>query len=324
MRCPTAIVCLAMLFALGAPVGGADGPARGALGSAGVRSYRDLVLGDRPVAYYRLDERGGTVAHDSGPHHFDGTFGRRVRVGQPRLIADAPRSAEFQGANVSSAAEVIRVPRTPAFELRNAISYELWVDPYSVDPHGKNAGDITLVSYGDDLNPDKQHCRWELGLDAHSHVFNLQMVIYGHSTEPVSIRHPRGLLAATIDRLTGDKRVAREFYGAAGSVGYPAPHRLYQLVSTYDGETIRMYVNGALNNELPVHGVIDGYTARDGLSIGGEYANINPVFYGRIGEVSIYDHVLTAAQIRAHYEAGVRGATIGATDSHSFPARRRN
>jgi hypothetical protein len=82
-------------------------------------------------------------------------------------------------------------------------------------------------------------------------------------------------------------------------------------------------VNGALNNELHVHGVIDGYSARDGLSIGGEYANVNPVFYGRIGDVSIYDHVLTPARIRAHYEAGIRGATISLTHPHAFPTRRR-
>jgi Concanavalin A-like lectin/glucanases superfamily len=324
VRSSVAIVCLALLFAFVAPARGADGRARGVAGSADAGAYRELVLADRPVAYYRLDETSGTVAHDSGPHHLDGTIGRRVRVGQPRLIADAPRSAEFRGANTSSADEDIRVPRTQAFELRNSISYELWVDPYTVDPHGNNAGDITLLSYGDDLNPDKQHCRWELGLDAHSHVFNLQMVVYGHSTEPVSIRHPRALLAATLDRLSGDKRVAREFYGAAGSVGYPAAHRLYQLVSTYDGDTIRMYVNGVLNNELRVHGVIDGYTAHDGLSIGGEYANVNPVFYGRIGEVSVYDHVLTPARIRAHYETGIRGATISMVHPHAFPARRRN
>jgi Concanavalin A-like lectin/glucanases superfamily len=323
VRSPTAIVWLASFFALAPLVGGADGLARGAVGSAGALSYRELVLADHPVAYYRLDETGGTVAHDSGPHHFDGTIGRRVRVGQPRLIADARRSVEFQGANTSSADDDIRVPGTRAFELRNAISYELWVDPYTVNVRGNNMGDITLLSYGDDLNPDKQHCRWELGLDERGHAFNLQMVIYGHPTEPVNLRHPRALLASTLDRLSGDKRIAREFYGVGGTVGHPASHHLYQLVSTYDGETIRMYVNGALNNELHVHGVIDGYSARDGLSIGGEYADVNPVFYGRIGDVSVYDHVLTPARIRAHYEAGIRGTTISAMHPHASPARRR-
>jgi hypothetical protein len=323
VRFSIAILWLALVFVLSAPVGGADGLSRRAVESAGARPYPELVLADHPLAYYRLDETGGTVAHDSGPHHFDGTIGRRVRLGQPKLVADARRSAEFQGANTSSADEDVRVPRTQAFELRNAISYELWVDPYTVSIRGNNTGDITLVSYGDDLNPDKQHCRWELGLDERGHAFNLQMVIYGHSTEPVSLRHPRAFLSSKIDRLLGDKRVAREFYAAAGSVGHPAPHHLYQLVSTYDGETIRMYVNGALNNEMHVHGVIDGYSARDGLSIGGEYADVNPVFYGRIGDVSVYDHVLTPERIRVHYEAGIRGATTSATDPRAFPARLR-
>lgn len=279
----------------------------GAAGST-TETYRDVVASDHPLAYYRLDERSGRIARDSGPHHLDGTIGRRVRIGRPSLIPDAARSMEFEGADVTYADDDVRVPRSPLFEMKDAITYELWVDPYSVTVRGHNTGDITLMSYGDDLNPDQQHCRWELGLDAHSHVFNLQMVIDGHSTEPLSLRHPRGLVAGLIDRVTGDKTRAREMYAASGSVGAPpVTHHLYQLAATYDGRIITMYVNGAANAVFRVRGTIAGYSAKDGLSVGGEYADVNPAFYGRISEVSVYDHVLTPERILAHYRAGVAG-----------------
>src|SRR6266576_4963572 len=37
-------------------------------------AYKDVVLGNNPVAYYRLEETSGTTATDATANHFDGTY----------------------------------------------------------------------------------------------------------------------------------------------------------------------------------------------------------------------------------------------------------
>ena len=293
-----------------APSAGVQSHDTARIGLSSHISYRRVVEADHPIAYWRLDEQQGRIAHDSSKNHVSGRIGAHVRIAQPPLIKDAARSMAFLGADKTRAPEDVRVPKNPLFERTTGISYETWVQPYTVNIHGHNTGDITLLSYGDDLNPDNQHCRWEVGLDAHSHVFNMQMVIYGRPTDSVG-PHPRALALRLWDRLTGRKRLAREFYASPGSAGNPPqPNHVYQLVGTYDGKTITMYINGVYNNSLAVEGKIDGYSARDGLSIGGEYADVNPVFFGRISEVSVYDYTLSPQRVLAHYCAAQPAASV--------------
>src|ERR1700722_3090422 len=99
-------------------------------------TYRQVVLADHPLAYWRLDETKGTVAHDSSGHHFDGVIGSHVKMGAPGLIADAPTSMEFSGADKSRGPVDVRVPGTHAFELSNTLSVEAWIYPYDVALYG--------------------------------------------------------------------------------------------------------------------------------------------------------------------------------------------
>ena len=43
--------------------------------SANVRSYKAAILADLPIAYWRLDEQGGSVAADSAGANPGGPFG---------------------------------------------------------------------------------------------------------------------------------------------------------------------------------------------------------------------------------------------------------
>ena len=270
-------------------------------------SYRAVVLADRPIAYYRLDETSGTVAHDASGHHLDGTIGAHVKLGRHGIIADAPTSMEFAGADKSEAAEDIRVAGNHRFELSRSVSIEAWTFPYSIDVRGDNTGDITIAAYGRDDAADGQHCRYALELDAHSHVWHLPMVINGKVTEPIRVTGVHSFLSWIGSPFVHDELRAHELYAADGSDGSPPRvNRRYHLVGTYDGQIMRFYINGRLNNVLHVRGAIHGYGPHDGLGIGGEFVDRNAVFRGRISEVAVYDHVLTPNQIRRHYEQGIR------------------
>lgn len=75
---------------------------------AGALDYRMTVLADGPVAYFRLAETSGTVAHDETTTH-DGTFSGGVQLGQPGPGAGT-LSARFPGDGHVSADSVATLP----------------------------------------------------------------------------------------------------------------------------------------------------------------------------------------------------------------------
>jgi hypothetical protein len=78
---------------------------------------------------------------------------------------------------------------------------------------------------------------------------------------------------------------------------------LYHLVGTYQAGMLQLYVNGELAGQDPAGRPTLALTTQPmhigrGLSLG------RFDYVGAIDEVAVYDRVLTAARIKAHYEAG--------------------
>jgi hypothetical protein len=90
--------------------------------------------------------------------------------------------------------------------------------------------------------------------------------------------------------------------GTGGDVGV-----WYFFSVTYDGSTVKLYIDGGLEAEDssvswtdPVDDFIIGTTGRDG-GLQGEY------FDGRISEVRIYNHALTPREVQYLHQVGKRG-----------------
>lgn len=93
-----------------------------------------------------------------------------------------------------------------------------------------------------------------------------------------------------------------------GTSGYPAFIKLpYHLVVTYDGITVRSYINGSLYAAV----VFALAISFGSVTIGKDDAN--EFLPGVIDEVAFYGYALSAVQVAAHYTAGVAVPNTGYT-----------
>ena len=110
----------------------------------------------------------------------------------------------------------------------------------------------------------------------------LAYVLYAHDNAPKPAMYVR-----IAGRSSSD--------GTGGSAALPL-NTWTHVAATYDGASVRFYVNGIEAGNAPVSGSI--VTSTLPLRIGGN-AVWGEYFHGLIDEVRVYDRALTAAQIRA-------------------------
>ena len=76
---------------------------------------------------------------------------------------------------------------------------------------------------------------------------------------------------------------------------------LYQAVVTYDGTTLRLYINGYLFTSAAAGGHV---ASNDGLIIAVDDAGSASNFPGVISSISLYSTALSPSRVKAHYIAG--------------------
>lgn len=107
----------------------ADAADGGRDADAAASPYATAVLGDAPLAYWRLDEPSGTVCHDSSGHGNDATYLGAVGLGVAGpLVGDPDTAAQFNGADAK-----IDVGDKFDFAGSAPFSIEMWARPDVID-----------------------------------------------------------------------------------------------------------------------------------------------------------------------------------------------
>lgn len=88
-------------------------------------SYTSVVAADRPLAYYRMNERSGTVLTDSSGNNNNGMYTGRYTLGQPALLVgdSTAKSVAFSSGYAAS----------HATWTSQAVTAECWIKPTSAD-----------------------------------------------------------------------------------------------------------------------------------------------------------------------------------------------
>lgn len=84
--------------------------------------------------------------------------------------------------------------------------------------------------------------------------------------------------------------------------GLVAPGSWYQVAATFDGQTMRLYLNGAEIASRAQQGPTDVAPTKS-LYLGSDQGTGN-FFAGRLDEAALYDRALSAQTVQAHYQAG--------------------
>jgi hypothetical protein len=93
----------------------------------------------------------------------------------------------------------------------------------------------------------------------------------------------------------------------------------YHVAMTYDGATLKAYVNGALDGSMPVSGKIVRTSERVRIGAAGNTHKYD--FQGLIDEADVFNRALSAEEVLSIYTAGAEGKCLpqGQARRHKMP-----
>ena len=175
----------------------------------------------------------------------------------------------------------VDIPQTASLNLTNQVSIEFWMKPAE-----ENAMDDC--------------CQGLVGTD-----YYLIEIAVGQINSETGVHfaiHSNGFYIHTSEKNNSGFKVT--------------PGEWSFVVGTYDGNSLRLYINGREEVQVNYQGNITAMPSEGFLSIGSEDGRTRTAcpdcpgtryFKGLIDEVSIYDRALTHAEIQSIYAAGEAG-----------------
>ncbi|HUA68740.1 MAG TPA: LamG-like jellyroll fold domain-containing protein [Candidatus Saccharimonadales bacterium] len=241
---------------------------------APTNAYSTVVMADHPVAFWRLDEKSGTNALDT-VGSFDGMYsyvGSDLTYGYPSGV---PHDDDTM-VHITNTA-IVTVPY--ALELNPVTgpwSYEFWIQPTSLDPNNFH----TPISSEANPNMGANLTGWN---------------IYQHVASVWTWNIFNGGSGGSFTSEFVDNPIV------AGT--------WYYMVLTDDGTNMNWYSNGRLVLTESVKGVgfvqngINGdpNNAAGPLTIGVRSDGVFGDWDGGVGDVAVYNYVLSPQQIQNHF-----------------------
>ena len=235
-------------------------------------SFAAEEVGPGPVAYWKFDEGQGQTAYDSSSNKNNGTLGNSTGIDayDPTWVTN-DQCVSGKCLKFDGSASFVNPGTGSSLNITNAITVEAWVNP----------------------------AQWA-GVDPN------EMIIYNRG---VYSSNNQGFLVGLLGQnLWFQLGNGSTFVTITSSSNYSI-NKFQHVVFTWDGSTMKMYINGVQDATTgSITGSISYYvtTAR----IGAEHWGYNArVFNGFIDDVKIYPYARTAAQIQADYNA--RGSGFG-------------
>jgi hypothetical protein len=270
------------------------GQAVSADGPVGWWRFNELLAGQAVTAgsqdpqNFAFDSSSSGNLNQAAPLYSNGNFlqyGSAVTSSNQSLLStngipgntgagDAGGSAIFPSTGTTSLANIVTSGSAlPAIlQPTAAITVSAWHKPAVC-----TTGSVkqVLACYGSDASSLAAYNLYHSGSTAINHVFAFSINIGG------SLKTATAALPALV-------------------VG-----TIYNVVGTYDGVNVRVYVNGVLQGTTAATGAISyASVASLGLAFGNDPSNTDANLQGSLDEVAIYNKALTAARITYQYRQG--------------------
>lgn len=238
-------------------------------------TYPTAVALDRPVSYWRMGDSATTLSgttqttlRDIGSAKLHASISGSVTLGATGALTGDNNKAMTLSGSSSNYASVIA--GASALDLTSAVTVECWMKPAAT------TGSFGLVER-----------------TTASGTSNKQWALFTYYTGGVNYVYWRGIKSTTS-------------YNATYTIGASMSTSAWMhIVGTYDGNNLKLYVNGVLRSTTAVGGALD--TASNGIVFLGRLGDTSYVLNGSLDEVAIYDHALSVDQVYRHYRIGANG-----------------
>ena len=218
------------------------------------------------VGYWKMDEGNGTAAKDSSGNGNNGTLTNMATAPSTGTSGWSNFGKFNKALNFDGSNDTVIIQNNTSLNMSSGMSFSTWVYPTTI-PGSSSYAFIGKKSDG----------------SAHQYA----LYVSDSACSGVT-RFAFSIWIGTVNKAlcaTNTTLVANTWY---------------HVVGAYDGTTIKIYINGKLDNSIAQTGTID--TGTGTFKIG---TNISDLYWsGRIDEVKIYGSALTADEVKTDYNRG--------------------